>query len=548
MDSSKHIFSADRRSQLMTELVKRKFDIVVIGGGITGAGIALDAATRGLSVALIEKSDFASGTSGRSTKLIHGGLRYLKNHEFNLVKSVGRERSIVFQNAPHLVVPEKMLLPLYEGGSYSKFKTNIGLWLYDRLASVNKKERRIMLNSKETLAKEPLLKENGILGAGFYSEYRTDDARLTLEVMKTASSQGALCLNYIRCSGVNISSEDYSQVLCTDYFGSKDFVITGKKIVNATGPWVDEIRGIEVPNGLEKQVYHSKGVHLVVPWEKLNVENAVYFDVGDGRMIFVIPRFSTTYIGTTDTPYEGNLENPLVSMNDVDYLLKAVNNMFPAVNLSAGDIVSSWSGLRPLIYEAGKKPSEMSRKDEIFVSDSGLISIAGGKLTGYRLMAKNVVDLICKQLEISQDCRTESIRLIGGEFKSTGLVSAYITNLKTRMKSYQLNVKDAEMLVRSFGKQTDIILNKTRDFKEYKLVQALAWFCLRNEQVSTLADFYIRRTGFLYFQPEKISESLEVIVPTFAAYLKWDGQRVDKERLEIISFLESINQFSDEAN
>jgi glycerol-3-phosphate dehydrogenase len=233
-------------------------------------------------------------------------------------------------------------------------------------------------------------------------------------------------------------------------------------------------------------------------------------------------------------------------MNDVDYLLKAVNNMFPAVNLSAGDIVSSWSGLRPLIYEAGKKPSEMSRKDEIFVSDSGLISIAGGKLTGYRLMAKNVVDLICKQLEISQDCRTESIRLIGGEFKSTGLVSAYITNLKTRMKSYQLNVIDAEMLVRSFGKQTDIILNKTRDFEQHKLVQALAWFCLRNEQVSTLADFYIRRTGFLYFQPEKISESLEVIVPTFSAYLKWDGQRIDKERLEMICILESINKFSNE--
>jgi len=289
-------------------------------------------------------------------------------------------------------------------------------------------------------------------------------------------------------------------------------------------------------------------VHLVVPWEKLNVENAVYFDVGDGRMIFVIPRFSTTYIGTTDTTYEGNFENPSVSVEDVDYLLTAVNKMFPTVHLNTEDIVSSWSGLRPLIHEEGKKPSEMSRKDEIFVSATGLISIAGGKLTGYRLMAKNVVDLICKQLGISQDCRTESIRLIGGEFKSTGLVSAYITNLKTRMKSYQLNVKDAEMLVRSFGKQTDIILNKSRDFKEYKLVQALAWFCLRNEQVNTLADFYIRRTGFLYFQPEKISESLEVIVPTFAAYLKWDGERVDKERLEIISFLESINQFSDEAN
>lgn len=548
MDSSKHIFSADRRQQLIEELVKRKFDIVIIGGGITGAGIALDAATRGLSVALIEKKDFASGTSGRSTKLVHGGLRYLKNLEFKLVKTVGKERSIVYQNAPHLVVPEKMLLPIVEGGSYSKFSTKIGLWLYDRLASVSKKERRIMLNRKETLAKEPLIKEKGILGAGFYSEYRTDDARLTLEVMKTASSYGALCLNYTCCKGVNIAGDDFSQVLCEDSFGAQDFVITGKKIVNATGPWVDKIRSIDSSKVYQKHLYHTKGVHIVVPRKKLSIEHSVYFDAGDGRMLFVIPRFDSTYIGTTDTPYEGQLEEPCVETSDVNYLLEAVNRMFPTVKLKVNDVVSAWCGLRPLIFEKGKKPAEMSRKDEIFISDSGLISIAGGKLTGYRVMAKNVVDLICKQLEIVQECRTETIRIIGGEFKTAGLVSAYITNLKTRMKSYKLDVKDAEMLVRAFGKQTDIILNKSRDFNENKLIQALAWFCLRNEHVNTLADFYIRRTGYLYFQPEKIAESLEVIIEIFATYLKWDENRVGQERLDMERHLKVINKFGHETN
>ena len=199
MDSSKHIFSADRRESLVHELKNRKFDLVVIGGGITGAGIALDATTRGLSVALIEKMDFASGTSSRSTKLIHGGLRYLKNFEFNLVKGVGKERAILYRNAPHLVVPENMLIPIYSNGTFSKFTTNVGLWLYDRLASVKKKERRVMLNAKETVAKVPALSPKELKGGGFYSEYRTDDARLTLEIVKTASYNGALCINYFTC-------------------------------------------------------------------------------------------------------------------------------------------------------------------------------------------------------------------------------------------------------------------------------------------------------------------------------------------------------------
>jgi glycerol-3-phosphate dehydrogenase len=547
MDSSKYIFSGDRRSLLVTELESRKFDLVVIGGGITGAGIALDAASRGLSVALVEKNDFASGTSSRSTKLIHGGLRYLKNFEFKLVKTVGKERAIVYRNAPHLVVPEKMLLPIIEKGSFGKFGLKFGLWLYDRLAKVNSSEKRIMLNSNETKAKEPLINKEGLKGSGYYSEYRTDDARLTVEVMKTAASKGALCLNYASCEELDIEND---QITCKDIFTGESFLVNTKLVVNAAGPWVDRIREKE-GSFSGKRLHHTKGVHLVVPKRKLPVENSVYFDVGDGRMIFAIPRFHSTYIGTTDTNYVSNgeeksLSEPGVTQADVKYLLDACNRMFPNVNLQQADISSSWSGLRPLIHEDGKSPSELSRKDEIFVSDSGLISIAGGKLTGYRLMAKNVVDLVCQNLNIQQECRTESIAIVGGDFEHLDKLDQYIRSLRARMNGYGLDGDETDNLVRTFGKQCDIIIDKSRKFESNRLIQAVAWFCLRNEQVNTLADFYVRRTGYLYFYPERISQTLDLVLPLFAEFLNWNNERVEQEKKEIHQLLKSITDFGSE--
>jgi len=544
MDSSKHIFSADRRDQIIKELKSREFDLVIIGGGITGAGIALDAVTRGMSVALIEKVDFGSGTSGRSTKLIHGGLRYLKNFEFSLVKSVGKERAIVYRNAPHLVVPEKMLLPFFTNGNFNRFTTNVALWVYDRIASVKKKERRIMLSRKETIAKVPIIRSEELKGSGFYSEYRTDDARLTLEIVKTASSYGALCINYVCCTDLAIKGGEVGRVTCRDELYDEQFIVKSKKVVNASGPWVDQVRKID--SSIQgKKMFHTKGVHLVVPRSRLNIEHAIYFDAVDDRMIFVIPRFEKTYLGTTDTVYNGSLEEPEVTVNDVSYLLDSVNAMFPSVRLHADDILSSWSGLRPLIYQEGKVPSSISRKDEIFISDSGLITIAGGKLTGYRLMAKKTVDLVCKQLNLVQECRTDSIRILGGEFKKEGMVRAYIVNLKTRMKSFGLDVNEAEVLVRAFGKQTDTILNKTRAFEKEKLIQALAWFCLRNEQVHTLSDFYIRRLGYLHFYPERIHSTMDQVIPMFAAFLKWDEVRIENEKNEMYGHLRAITQFKD---
>ena len=386
-----------------------------MGGGITGAGIMLDAVTRGLKTALIEMQDFGAGTSSRSTKLIHGGLRYLKQLEFGLVKEVGMEREILFRNAPHIVIPEKMLLPIYKDGSLGKAGSSFGLWLYDRLAKVKPEERRKMLGKQQTIDAEPLLKKEGLKGGGLYYEYRTDDARLTLEVLKTAFAKGGLPVNYLKASNFGIEGGRVRSVKVADMLSGKKFEIRADQFVNAAGPWVDELRAIDKSLG-GKHLHPTKGIHIVVSQQRFPISQALYFDANDGRMIFAIPRNEITYIGTTDTNYKGDLADPQASQEDVNYVLNSVNRLFPDVDLVIEDVQSSWAGVRPLIHEEGKSPSELSRKDELFESPSGLISIAGGKLTGYRKMAERVVDLVMKRSRKTwAPCMTDKVVLAGGE-------------------------------------------------------------------------------------------------------------------------------------
>ena len=357
-------FSARNRTRYIQQLQNDSFDLLVIGGGITGAGIALDAITRGLKVCLIEKSDFASGTSSRSTKLIHGGLRYLKQLEFGIVREVGQERSILYKNAPHIVIPERMLLPIVEGGSLGKYSTSLGLYVYDRLAGVEKEERRNMLSKEETLEKEPLLNQDILKGGGMYVEYRSDDARLTIEVMKSAVERGALCINYVSFeSFTHNASNKIAGAMCRDVLSRKTFYIKAKKVINACGPWVDVLR--KKDKSLNKKRLHlTKGIHIVISKDKLPIHQAVYFDVQDGRMIFAIPRGRKVYIGTTDTNYNEDTDFPFATREDVQYVLDAANFMFPSASLHINDVESSWAGLRPLIHEEGKSPSDLSRKDE----------------------------------------------------------------------------------------------------------------------------------------------------------------------------------------
>ena len=535
MDTSPAI----QREKTIERVKAENFDLIIIGGGITGAGIALDAASRGMKTALLEKGDFASGTSSKSTKLIHGGLRYLKQLEIGLVREVGRERAIVHRLAPHLVYAEKMLLPLIKGGTFGAVSTSLGLWVYDLLAGVNGPDRRRMLSKAETLQQEPLLQARAdiLAGGGYYAEYRTDDARLTIENIKTAMGYGALCLNYAEVEGLRYNEEGKAAgVKCKNTLDGSTFEVRGSYIVSAAGPWVDTLR--ETDRSLQgKRIFLSKGVHIVVPHERLPLQQSIYFDVPDGRMVFAIPRQRITYIGTTDTPYDGPLDDIPITSADIDYLLRAANNMFPEVQLQARDVESGWAGLRPLIYEPGKSASEMSRKDEIFESASGLISIAGGKLTGYRKMAQRIVDLVSRKAKAErglsfQASTTEHIPLCGGPFSDAASVGAYRAEISHRVMTLDLAAHWADYLVANYGRQTDLILDKMAAFEnepETALARAEAWFAAHHEMAATLLDFFDRRAGRLFFNLPSIAPLLPLVLHDFKNYYAWPKERAEQE-------------------
>ncbi|MBX2957944.1 MAG: glycerol-3-phosphate dehydrogenase/oxidase [Cyclobacteriaceae bacterium] len=522
------------RQQALLHLQQEKFDLLIIGGGITGAGIALDAASRGLKTALIEKNDFAYGTSSRSTKLIHGGLRYLKQLEFGLVKEVGSERAILHKLAPHLVVAEKMLLPLKEGRGFGSLLTSFGLKLYDWLAGVKPEDQRIMLVRSATLKHEPLLKPDDVKGGGLYAEYRTDDGRLTLEIMKTAAAHGACVSNYIRATDFSYEGGAVCGVKAADVLTQQTIAISATTVVNAAGPWVDELRVLD-KSKKGKQLHLTKGVHIVVDRKKFPVRQAIYFDVPDGRMIFAIPRGRTTYIGTTDTDYHQAIDEVKTTVEDARYLIEAVNDSFLEVNLQLADVESSWAGLRPLIHEEGKSASELSRKDEIFQSPSGLISIAGGKLTGYRKMAERVVDMVISESFDDRNlksCYTDKISLCSEAFSNVDDVRAYRKAVASNLTPFGLE-RYADYLVETYGRQTDDILFGLEKFSgddsNVNLARSELFFTLENEMVQTPLDFFIRRTGMLFFDMPRLKLVMNTILGDFKEYFSWKDEQYKQE-------------------
>lgn len=523
-------FSNLNRTGFINNLQAQPFDLLVIGGGITGCGIALDAALRGMKVALIEKNDFASGTSSRSTKLIHGGLRYLKQLEIKLVHDVGSERAVVHRNARHVVIPEKMLLPIQQDGSLGKNSSSLGLLVYDLLAGVKKEERRKMLNKHDTLKAEPLLAGDKLVGGGLYFEYRTDDSRLTIEIAKSAFEKGATLLNYTECCNFNYDAAGkITGIKAVDKVTGNEFDIRATTVVNACGPWVDILR--KEDNSLKgKRLLLTKGVHIVFPYSKLPLQQAAYFDVGDGRMIFAIPRNNITYVGTTDTVYNQNIDKPRCSKEDADYLLKAVNGVFPSVKLTTTDIVSSWAGLRPLIFEDGKSASEVSRKDEVMVSASGLISIAGGKLTGYRLMAEKIVDLVAKKLGKDYGfCQTKNYRLSGGNFTTEEDFTLALETLTEKGEAQRVPVAKIREWFYRYGTNTTHILDNIKQLRSKVtddaalLETAELKYAVEHELVLHLSDYLIRRTGKIFFDHTNTTQQLPVLNQLLTQLLQLDS-------------------------
>lgn len=532
------------RNLLKKQLKENKFDVLVIGGGITGAGIALDASTRGMKTALVEMQDFSAGTSSRSTKLVHGGLRYLKQFEVKMVAEVGKERAVVYENGPHVTTPEWMLLPFHTGGTFGKFTTSIGLRVYDFLAGVKKKERRKMFSKEQTLAYEPLVKQDGLKGGGYYVEYRTDDSRLTIEVMKEAIDKGAAALNYTKVENLLYDTEGkINGVAVTDVLTGEKYSVFAEVIVNAAGPWVDSIREKD-GSRKGKTLQLTKGVHLVIDQSVFPLKQAIYFDTPDGRMVFAIPRDGKAYVGTTDTFYKEDPVNPAMTVEDRTYILNAIKYMFPSVNVTEDDVESSWAGVRPLILEDGKDPSEISRKDEIWESESGLVTIAGGKLTGYRKMAETVVNLVsgkfAKANKSFSECQTKHLPISGGKVGGSSKFDSYVAGIVPDGMDAGLTKEDAEAVARMYGSNAPVVYRIVKEQKASAennmpvLLWAKVHYALEHELAMTPVDVLLRRTGLLLFGIKEAVQYKEEVLAYMAIYYGWDQaeQLFYKKQLE----------------
>ena len=387
--------SPEAREAMLARLPAERLDLLVVGGGITGAGIARDAALRGLAVALVERNDFAAGTSSRSSKLIHGGVRYLEQGDVALVRESADERQVLRRLAPHLTAPLLMVMPTY--GRTMHTKLAVGLWTFEKIATVPADERHAMWTREETLRNEPALDGERLFGAATFTEYLTDDARLVLATVKGAHAAGAHCVNHVAVTGLDPGGTT-TVVHLRDALAGASCRVSARVVVNAAGPWVDAVRALAGAAG-GRRLHLTKGIHLVVPHARLPIRHAVVMQTRDRRSAFAVPRDGASYIGTTDTDHGPPVDHPAVTADDAEYLLDAANRCFAGSPVTVSDVTGTWAGLRPLLHEDGKRPSEISRKDEIMVDAStGLISIAGGKLTTYRRMAERVVDLVCKRL------------------------------------------------------------------------------------------------------------------------------------------------------
>jgi glycerol-3-phosphate dehydrogenase len=524
------------RKETLEKLTSETLDVLIIGGGITGAGLALQAGAQDLKAGLLEMQDFAAGTSSRSTKLVHGGLRYLKQFEVEMVADITKEREVIYQNAPHIVQPEKMLLPVYDepGASFTDFSAKVALDLYDRLAEVDEEDAHHFISKEEVLKDIPSLKEEGLLKGGLYLDYINDDARLTLEILKKASDLGTFLMNYMKVTDFLYDENDQIiGVQAKDTVTDESYEIQAKTVVNATGPWSDEIRNKQKDEDADR-MYPTKGVHFVVDSRKLPVKHTVYTDTGleDDRMIFIIPRGDKTYFGTTDTPYEGNFSEPGITKEDLDYLLKAINNRFPEADLSLSDIEAGWSGLRPLILEEdATDASSISRTHDVFVSDAGLITIAGGKLTDYRLMAQDTFEMILSELtdktgKTYERVETKNISLSGGDIPNYLKFEDYVQDNIEKGVEIGLTEVQAKDILEWYGSNAETVFSLKEEAESINLPLDIALslvYALEYEAVMTPVDFFLRRTDMLLFSTNEIENWITPVIDTMEQYFGWSA-------------------------
>ncbi len=547
-------FSARTRAKNLETLARAPFDLLIVGGGITGAGIARDAALRGLRVALVERRDFAAGTSSRSSKLIHGGIRYLQQGDVGLVMEAANERRVLRRIAPHLARPIQLILPVHSRGGYAKISA--GLWTYDRMARVLKEERNQMLSRDETLGLEPLLRPDHVYGAGMYYEYLTDDARLVMANLKSAATLGAVVANYAEVVGLVNEAGRLTGAVVKDSVSGGELPVRAAVIVNAAGPWVDNVRVLQ-GDGERPRLHLTKGIHLMLRCERLPVSHIVVMNTPDHRAVFVVPRGAVVYLGTTDTDYDGGYDDPSITLDDATYLLDAANATFAVDRIGLDDVVGACAGLRPLLHQDGKKPTEISRKDDIMVGPTGLLSIAGGKLTTYRKMAERAVDLAVERLTAQgvrlPEKRGESDQelLSGGDTGDD--VIAFATRLKNRWPQVPADIVDR--LVTLYGSNGERMVEAMagdptlaqRCAPDVAVTRGEVAHAVREEMTLTLHDFLERRARLFLWDPNNGLTAAPEVARLMGRLLGWDDRRLQAELESYKQHVHEVKSFSSNA-
>lgn len=520
------------------------FDLIVIGGGITGAGVARDASSRGMKVALVEARDFAEGTSSRSSKLIHGGIRYLENLEFGLVFEALSERRLLFELAPHLVHPLRFVIPLYRGGRVGMFKMGLGMWLYDALSMFEAPELHERLDAQESLQRLPQLQPENLLGSYVYSDAYMDDARLVIETLRSAVKQGALAINHVAADDAEIVEGKVKAVVCTDKLANRRIRLRGRHVISTVGPWTDLVAP-RLVGEWKKILRPSKGVHLTFDRRRLQLGQAVVMGA-EKRIVFGIPRHEMTIIGTTDTDYPGDPADVSTTKEDVDYLLGVASEYFPGAKLTANDIISSYAGVRPLVDDSSETESQTSREHVIIQDPHNVTFVAGGKYTTYRLMAEQSVKAALEVFPLE-----DQVRFSRPDTKKPLNEMATLDKIETGLREadlisaeYGIHPDTAVELISRHGAEALMMLEDARSLpvpvgesstERMWTIEAIQ--AVRYTMCVDLIDFYARRTHLFLARADHGLSYVAQIGRVFAAELGWSDSKRQEETAKLQAYI-----------
>jgi glycerol-3-phosphate dehydrogenase len=522
---SRYAISTPERARTLDSLERERFDVVVIGGGISGAGIAREAALRGASVALLEAADFACGTSSKSSKLIHGGLRYLALGDVTLVRETALERKVIHGLAPHLAEPYWVVVPTHSRAGLMKFRVAINT--YEKLGAVETRDRHRNWGRKEIEVEEPLLDTDVFKFACVYREYLTDDARMVLANLRAAVGAGALVLNHARVDRIPVEGGRATGVEAECGLSGRRVRVQARAVINAAGPWVEAVRRLEDASAPPLLVL-SKGVHLSIRAERLPVNHMLILYARDGRSIFAIRRGPIVYLGTTDTHYEpGESYWPEITSEDVEYLLEPLPRSLSVEPIKPEEVVGAWAGLRPLISEPGKKTTEISRRDEVLIGPGRVVTVAGGKLTGYRPMARRSLEDAARVAGLRLGPAPEpGPPLAGGDFE--GDLDRLAAELRRESGVAEAT---AARLVRLYGSEAADVaaLGSEPLVPGADVIRGEVDWAVAEEGAARVVDVVYRRTRAAYYDPDARNRIAEPVAERMAELLGWDEERRVKE-------------------